>query len=135
MKNLKSHCLPLALLLGCCGIALAQSLTTPLNALNLDFEKIDVHTKQPLEWYTRAKEYQMAADSVVRHGGRYSLRIQSDGPRPDKSTFGVATLQIPVIFQGKILKKLFELAEFEYPPDVCQANPGIGMAQTSVVFL
>ena len=104
MKNLKSYCLPLALLLGCCGIALAQSPTTPLNALNLDFEKIDAHTKQPLEWYTRAKEYQMAADSVVRHGGRYSLRIQSDGPRTDKSTFGVATLQIPAIFQGKILK-------------------------------
>ena len=104
MKNLKSYCLPLALLLGCCGIALAQSPTTPLNALNLDFEKIDVHTKQPLEWYTRAKEYQMAADSVVRHGGRYSLRIQSDGPRTDKSTFGVATLQIPATFQGKILK-------------------------------
>ena len=104
MKNLKGYCLPLALLLGCCGIALAQSPTTPLNAINLDFEKIDVHTKQPLEWYTRTKEYQMAADSVVRHGGRYSLRIQSDGPRPDKSTFGVATLKIPATFQGKILK-------------------------------
>ena len=36
---------------------------------------------------------------------------------------------------GDIVKKLFELAEFEYPPDVCQANPGIGVAQTSLVFL
>ena len=46
----------------------------------------------------------MAADSVVRHGGRYTLRIHSDGPRPDKSIFGVATLKIPATFQGKVLK-------------------------------
>ena len=37
--------------------------------------------------------------------------------------------------QQAIPKKLFELAEFEHPANVGQANPGVGMAQTLVVFL
>ena len=32
-------------------------------------------------------------------------------------------------------KKLFELAEFENTPDVCQGNPRIGVAHGSVIFL
>ena len=32
-------------------------------------------------------------------------------------------------------KKLFELAEFEYPFDIDQGNPSVGVVQAAVVFL
>ncbi len=38
------------------------------------------------------------------------------------------------VSRGLISKKLFELAEFENSFDVCHANPGVGVGQTSVVF-
>ena len=101
---MKNFCLSLALLLSLRGVALAQAPTTALNALNLDFERTNAQTKQPQGWTAPSKVYQVATDSVVRHGGRYALRIQFDGPRKEQSEFGVATLRVPASFQGKTIK-------------------------------
>ncbi|RYY13171.1 MAG: hypothetical protein EOO36_16280, partial [Cytophagaceae bacterium] len=85
----------------------------PASALNLDFERVDHQTHLPAGWHTNdsfssgaatGKAYQVVADSATRHGGRYALRIRSTGqPRPSNE-FGVATVVVPVAFQGKTLK-------------------------------
>ncbi|MCC3151737.1 S41 family peptidase [Hymenobacter sp. BT770] len=98
---MKSFYLTVWLLLAFCTAALAQ---VPATRLNLDFEQVNQPAKQPRGWVSPGTDgYWMAADSVVRHGGRYALRLQSQGPRPDKS-FGVARVTVPVNFQGKAIK-------------------------------
>ncbi|MDO7845239.1 S41 family peptidase [Hymenobacter sp. M29] len=98
---MKHFCLFLALLLAVRTAAPAQ--TTP--APNLDFERIDRQTGRLADWWAQPNGvYEMAADSVVRHQGQYSLRIRSANKKPDSKEFGVATLRIPASFRGKIIK-------------------------------
>jgi C-terminal processing protease CtpA/Prc len=82
--------------------ALAQPM---LPTLNLDFERLDRKTNRPTGWWAPANgPYEVAADSVVRHQGRYSLRIRSGNKAPTSREFGVTTLRIPATFQGKTIK-------------------------------
>ncbi|HEX8656490.1 MAG TPA: S41 family peptidase [Hymenobacter sp.] len=80
----------------------AQVVSAPSN---LNFERVDNETHMPVGWRALAGNgYQVTADSIVRHEGRYALRIQAEKPTWDGSSFGVATLRIPVGFQGKTVK-------------------------------
>ncbi len=90
------------LLLAGPAAALAQ---TTIDALNLDFERIDRKTNRPAGWWAQHNgTYEMAADSLVRQQGRYSLRIRSVSKKPDSKEFGVATLRIPASFRGKTIR-------------------------------
>ena len=102
MPLMKHFCLSLALLLAGPVAALAQTAT---DALNLNFERLDHKTGRPAGWWAQPNgAYEMAADSVVRQQGRYSLRIRSRDKKPDSKEFGVATLRIPASFRGKTIK-------------------------------
>ena len=96
---MKHPFLIIALLLAAPVAAVAQ---TPATAPNLNFERVNHQTKLPAGWSAVAKpEYQVATDSLTRHEGRYALRMQSTTAGWDGNAFGVATLSIPVGFQGK----------------------------------
>ncbi|WP_375436234.1 S41 family peptidase [uncultured Hymenobacter sp.] len=74
-------------------------------AQNLNFEQVNHQTRQPAGWWSAADNgYQVTADSVIQHEGRYALRIQSEGKRQSEKVFGVATIRVPVDFQGKVVK-------------------------------
>ena len=97
-KSLLSLVLPLVLHF----TALAQS---PPAAPNLDFERLDPKTHLPAGWYLpTAGGYRVATDSVVRHAGRYAVRIESETAVHNADAFGVARLTIPARFRGKTLK-------------------------------
>jgi C-terminal processing protease CtpA/Prc len=53
---------------------------------------------------TFSKGYQATADSVVRHGGRYALRIQATGQPRTEGEYGIAGLRLPATFKGKAIK-------------------------------
>ena len=85
----------------------------PATTLNLDMERLDHQTHLPTGWQTNtrmaspssfSKSYQVAADSLTRHGGRYALRIQATGQPVGENEFGVASQRVPATFQGKTLK-------------------------------
>ncbi|UPL48890.1 hypothetical protein [Hymenobacter sublimis] len=68
--------------------------------LNLDVEQVNPKTHLPVGWWAPAGNgYTVAADSLVKHHGRYALRIQSAGAKA--GGFGVASVKLPVNFQGK----------------------------------
>lgn len=99
---MKNFCLSLALLLGLRATAVAQA---PAASPNLDFERLDRQLGRPAGLSAPAGNgYQVAADSLVRHGGRYALRIRSESQEPKKNGFGVTTIRVPVSFQGKTVK-------------------------------
>lgn len=87
------------------SVALISGVSTTVPAQNLNFEQVDHQNRQPAGWWSAANNgYRVTADSVVRHEGRYSLRIQSEGARQSNQAFGVATMRVPVEFQGKVIK-------------------------------
>jgi C-terminal processing protease CtpA/Prc len=82
-------------------------------ALNLDMEQVSPQTHRPTGWLTsiRAgapsdfhKAYELVADSLTRHGGRYALRLVSTGQPPQGDEFGVTSQHFPATFQGKTLQ-------------------------------
>ncbi|TYZ13542.1 peptidase S41 [Hymenobacter lutimineralis] len=74
-------------------------------APGLDFEQLNNKTHQPSGWRAPADNgYQVTVDSVVKYQGRYSLRIQSVATPRQEGTYGVATVQLPVYFQGKTVQ-------------------------------
>ncbi len=86
---------------------------TPAAPLNLDMEQVSTQTHRPTGWLssiragassTFSKGYQATTDSVVRHGGRYALRIQSTGQPRTQGEYGVASLRLPAAFKGKTIK-------------------------------
>lgn len=87
------------------SVALVLGVGTAAPAQNLNFEQVDRQTHKPTGWWSAADNgYRVTADSAVRHEGRYALRIQSEGEKLSGQTFGVATMRIPVEFQGKVVK-------------------------------
>ena len=98
---MKHSFLSLALLLATPAVARAQAPAAP----NLNFEQLDPKTRLPAGWYLpTGSVYRVATDSVVRHEGRYSVRIQSETAARNADAFGVARLVIPARFRGKMLK-------------------------------
>jgi C-terminal processing protease CtpA/Prc len=86
---------------------------TPAAPLNLDMEQVSPQTHRPAGWQTsiRAgapadfrKAYELVADSLTRHGGRYALRLGYTGQPPEAGEFGVTSQHLPATFQGKTLK-------------------------------
>lgn len=85
----------------------------PAAPLNLDMELVSRQTHRPTGWLSSIRAgapadfrqaYELVADSLTRHGGRYALRLGSTGQPPQGDEFGVTSQRIPVTFQGKILK-------------------------------
>ena len=92
---MKRYCFLLPLL--CSLPALAQ---TPTPAATYDFEYKS--GKLPAAWYTNSgKGYTITLDSVVHHQGRYALRMQDSQAKAGQ--FGVATLQLPAQYKGKLI--------------------------------
>jgi len=86
---------------------------TPAALLNLDMEQVSAQAHLPTGWVpsymvrapsTFSKGYQATADSVVRHGGRYALRIQATGQPRTEGEYGIAGLHLPAAFKGKTIK-------------------------------
>lgn len=70
--------------------------------LNLDVEQINPKTQLPAGWWAPTDNgYTVTADSLVKHHGRYALRIQSASAKA--GGFGVASVKLPVNFQGKTM--------------------------------
>ncbi len=91
-------------------LALAQ---LPAIPLNLDMEQVSAHAPLPTGWIPSflrrapapfTKGYQVAIDSVVRHGGRYALRIQATGQPRTLGEYGIAGFGLPTAFRGKTIK-------------------------------
>jgi hypothetical protein len=85
----------------------------PTSALNLSIEQVDRRTHQPTGWLPSIQAgapaafragYQVAADSLVHHSGRYALRIQSTGQTRAENEFGAASQHVPAAFKGKVIK-------------------------------
>ena len=94
--------LSLVLLLAAHAAAVAQNAAP---APNLNFEQLAPKTRLPAGWELPSDgKYRVATDSVVRHDGRYAVRIESTTPGHEAASFGVARLKIPVGFRGKTLK-------------------------------
>lgn len=81
--------------------------------LNLGMEQVNSQTKRPAGWLPGIRAgakaafidgYQAVADSVVHHGGRYALRIQSTGQPRTEGEFGAASLHLPATFKGSTIK-------------------------------
>jgi C-terminal processing protease CtpA/Prc len=91
-------------------LAAAQAPAAPLN---LDMEQVSPQTHRPIGWLTSIrtgtpadfrKAYEVVADSLTHHGGRYALRLGSTGQPPEAGEFGVTSQRVPATFQGKTLK-------------------------------
>ena len=81
--------------------------------LNLNMEQVSRQTHRPTGWLpgvqasapaTFTTGYQAVTDSVVRHGGRYALRIQSTGQPRTGGEYGAVSLHLPATFKGKTIK-------------------------------
>ncbi|GAB2773830.1 C-terminal processing protease CtpA/Prc [Hymenobacter luteus] len=71
--------------------------------LNLDVEQVNPETHLPVGWWAPTDNgYTVTADSLVKHHGRYALRIQSTGTKKEGG-FGVASTRLPINFQGKTM--------------------------------
>jgi C-terminal processing protease CtpA/Prc len=82
-------------------------------SFNLDMEQVSPQTHRPTGWQTSIrtgapsdfrKAYELVADSLTRHGGRYALRLKSTGQPLEGDEFGVTSQHFPASFQGKMLK-------------------------------
>ncbi|MDF7812366.1 S41 family peptidase [Hymenobacter sp. YC55] len=63
-------------------MALVLGLGTAASAQNVNFEKVDYQTHKSTDWWSTIDNgYRVTADSLLRHEGRYSLRIQPGGTR------------------------------------------------------
>ncbi|WP_426489633.1 S41 family peptidase [Hymenobacter sp. 102] len=72
--------------------------------LNLDFEQIVRQTQQPAHWWAPTDNgYTVAVDSMVKYQGRYALRLQGLN-QPTSTVLGVASVQLPIRFQGRTVK-------------------------------
>jgi C-terminal processing protease CtpA/Prc len=101
------------LLTGWLALPALAAAQTPAAPLNLNMEQVSPQTHRPTGWQTsiRAgapanlrKAYELVADSLTRHGGRYALRLVSTGQPTEGDEFGVTSQHFPVTFQGKTLK-------------------------------
>jgi C-terminal processing protease CtpA/Prc len=85
----------------------------PAPALNLSMEQVDHQSQRPSGWQpiiaasaspAFTTGYQLSADSLTRHGGRYALRLRATGQARGEDEFGAASQRLPVTFSGKTLK-------------------------------
>lgn len=68
---------------------------------NLSFERIDSERNFPPKWHDRWNQvgYTLSPDSVIKAGGKYSMKIELTGAKTDEN-FGCIVQEIPVNFKG-----------------------------------
>ena len=73
---------------------------------NMGFEKfVDLH-KIPSPWFEwGTKNYEFSADSIIKHSGKYSMRI-TPIENIDGKSFGCVALAIPAIYEGDDIEVL-----------------------------
>lgn len=78
--------------------------SAPAQQLNLNMEDVDIYAQPALWKMGHDKEkpivYRMVADSVVKHGGRYSMKLYSNS---DRAEFASCFLLIPLPVKGKTI--------------------------------
>ena len=71
------------------------------SSLNLDFELRNYGASLPKNWYVGGEGFQVSLDSLEKHAGKFSLKMEMSGVRSGNS-FGVFTGTLPVeTFAGK----------------------------------
>ena len=81
-----------------------QFVNAQIQELNLKMEDVDAYAR-PAQWYLghppdRRIVYHMIADSTIKHGGKYSLKLFSTS---DIAYFGSCFLQIPLPENAKVV--------------------------------
>ena len=72
-------------------------------SLNLDFELIQYTTQLPKNWYVNGAGYNISIDSVEKHSGKISLKMEMQGI--SKGNFGVFTGTLPIdLVAGKSIE-------------------------------
>lgn len=70
------------------------------NSLNLDFELKNYGTSLPKNWYAGGEGFKVSLDSLEKHAGKFSLKMEMPGIR--SNSFGVFTGTLPIeTFAGK----------------------------------
>ncbi len=85
---------------------------------NLNFEKVSDKQGLPDGWGRwGALTYDIKLDSLIKHSGKYSLRIESQTDEIVKGEFGCPRYSIPVDFAGKTVtvKAIMKLEDVENP--------------------
>ena len=71
------------------------------DSMNLDFELKDDNPRLPKYWHTGDNSYRISLDSIEKHSGRFSLKMEKLNNR-NETSFGVFTGTLPIeIFAGK----------------------------------
>ena len=71
------------------------------NSLNLDFELKSYGSSLPKNWYAGGEGFKVYLDSLEKHSGKFSLKMEMPGVRSGNS-FGVFTGTLPIeTFAGK----------------------------------
>ena len=71
------------------------------SSLNLDFELRNYGASLPKNWYTGGEGFKISLDSLEKHAGKYSLKMEMPGVKSGNS-FGVFTGTLPIeTFAGK----------------------------------
>ncbi|WP_298653609.1 erythromycin esterase family protein [uncultured Proteiniphilum sp.] len=69
--------------------------------MNLDFEFKNPGSHLPKHWYTGGESFKISVDSLEKHSGKFSLKMETPGTRNNNS-FGVFTGTLPIeTFAGK----------------------------------
>lgn len=72
-------------------------------SLNLDFELIQYTTQLPKNWYVNGAGYNISIDSVEKHSGKISLKMEMQGD--PRGNFGVFTGTLPIdLVAGKSIE-------------------------------
>ena len=68
--------------------------------LNLGFEQVDASTEKPHGWFQWGTGYSLVADSLEKHSGKYSLRIEP-GANVHPNSFGSCACSLPADYEGR----------------------------------
>lgn len=87
----------------CLSFCLCSFDSIAQRSLNLDFELIHYTTRLPKNWYVNGAGYNISIDSVEKHSGKISLKMEMQGI--SKGNFGVFTGTLPIdLVAGKSIE-------------------------------
>lgn len=82
-------------------LAFCQS--TLNTSFNFDLEKIDLEQQLPQGWVKEGTHFRISLDSLIKHGGKYALRIEPDTTSKEDE-YGGAVYKIPFPYEGNTLE-------------------------------
>jgi hypothetical protein len=82
-----------------CLVSHSQEEKEPQN-FNLGFEQLTTGAALPESWVKWGTGYFLAVDSLEKHSGSYSMRIETKGEKV-ANTFGSIAYKIPWVYEGK----------------------------------